>query len=133
MQPLPARTDGIWSHKCHVSVACPFQWIRRVRSSGVMRANRFGSTRCSPKPTTPRGGFMRWTSNGPRPRSLFRHALELNPSLTSTYTDFVFSTLLPEAKLDEALRELNDAIRADPLSADVRRTISDVQISAGLY
>jgi hypothetical protein len=28
----------------------------------------------------------------------FRRALELNPSLTSTYTDFVFSTLLPKAK-----------------------------------
>jgi adenylate cyclase len=63
----------------------------------------------------------------------FRHALELNPSLTTTYTDFVLSTLMPEGKLDESLRHLNVALKADPLSADVRRTLSLVQISAGLY
>ncbi len=63
----------------------------------------------------------------------FRHALELNPSLTTTSTDFVLSTLLPEGKLDEALRQLDAALAADPLSADVRRTMSLVQISAGLY
>lgn len=63
----------------------------------------------------------------------FRHALELNPGLTTTYTDFVISTLMPERKLDEALRLLNAALGADPLSADVRRTMSLVQINAGLY
>jgi tetratricopeptide (TPR) repeat protein len=63
----------------------------------------------------------------------FRHALELNPSLTTTSTDFVLSTLLPEGKLDEAMRQLDVALRADPLSSDVRRTLSMVQISAGLY
>ncbi len=63
----------------------------------------------------------------------FRHALDLNPSLTTTYTDFVLSTLVPEGKLDEALRLLDAALGADPLSADVRRTMSMVQISAGLY
>ena len=63
----------------------------------------------------------------------FRRALELNPSLTTTSTDFVLSTLLPEGKLDEAMRQLEVALSADPLSADVRRTLSMVQISAGLY
>jgi serine/threonine protein kinase len=63
----------------------------------------------------------------------FRHALELNPSLTTTYTDFVLSTLVPEGKLDEALRQLDVALSADPLSSDLRRTMSTVQISAGLY
>jgi len=63
----------------------------------------------------------------------FRHALELNPSLTTTSTDFVLSTLLPEGKLDEAMRQLEAALSADPLSPDVRRTLSTVQISAGLY
>jgi serine/threonine protein kinase len=63
----------------------------------------------------------------------FRHALDLNPRLTTTYTDFVLSTLLPEGKLDEALRVLDDALHADPLSADVRRTMSLVQISARQY
>jgi eukaryotic-like serine/threonine-protein kinase len=63
----------------------------------------------------------------------FRHALELNPSLTTTYTDFVISTLVPEGKLDEALRQLDVALSGDPLSSDVRRVMSTVQISAGLY
>ena len=63
----------------------------------------------------------------------FRRAIELNPSLTTTSTDFVISTLLPEGKLGEALRVLDDALHADPLSADVRRTMSMVQISARQY
>jgi len=63
----------------------------------------------------------------------FRHALDLNPSLTTTYTDFVVSTLVPEGKLDEALRLLDAALGADPWSSDLRRTMSTVQISAGLY
>jgi TolB-like protein/DNA-binding winged helix-turn-helix (wHTH) protein len=63
----------------------------------------------------------------------FRRALELNPSLTTTYTDFVLSTLFPEGKLDEAMRQLEAALRRDPLSLDVRRVLANIQISAGLY
>ena len=63
----------------------------------------------------------------------FRRALQLNPSLTSTYTDFALTTLLPEGKLDEAMRLLETATRADPLSLDVRRVLVHVQINAGLY
>jgi tetratricopeptide (TPR) repeat protein len=40
---------------------------------------------------------------------------------------------MPEGKLDDALRLLDTALGADPLSPDVRRTLSAVQISAGLY
>jgi TolB-like protein/DNA-binding winged helix-turn-helix (wHTH) protein len=63
----------------------------------------------------------------------FRRALELNPSLTTTYTDFVHSTLFPEGKLEEAMQLLEAALRADPLSLDVRRALAHVQISAGQY
>jgi TolB-like protein/DNA-binding winged helix-turn-helix (wHTH) protein len=63
----------------------------------------------------------------------FRRALQLNPSLTITYTDFVLSTLLPEGKLDEGMRLLETALRVDPLSLDVRRVLAHVQINAGLY
>jgi serine/threonine-protein kinase len=63
----------------------------------------------------------------------FRHALELNSSLTIIDTDFVLSTLVPEGKLDEALRQLNMALNVDPLSSDVQRTMSNVQISAGRF
>jgi tetratricopeptide (TPR) repeat protein len=69
----------------------------------------------------------------PEAERSFRRALELNPSLTTTYTDFVLSTLLPEGKLDEAMRQLEVALRGDPRSLDVRRVLANVQISAGLY
>ena len=63
----------------------------------------------------------------------FRHALSLNPALTTIYTDFVLSTLWPEGKLNEALLLLEAARRADPLSLDVRRVMATIQLSAGLY
>ncbi len=69
----------------------------------------------------------------PEAERSFRRALELNPSLTTTYTDLVLSTLLPEGKLDEAMRQLEVALRGDPRSLDVRRVLANVQISAGLY
>jgi TolB-like protein len=63
----------------------------------------------------------------------FRHAIQLNPSLTISSTDFVVAALLPEGKLNEALRVLKAALRADPLSPDVRRTMSIAQISTRQY
>ena len=65
--------------------------------------------------------------------SSFRHALSLNPVVTTIHTDFVLSTLFPEGKLDEALLFLEAARRTDPLSLDVRRVMATIQISAGLY
>ena len=44
----------------------------------------------------------------------YRHAMTLNPSLTTIYTDFVLSTLFPEGKLDEALSLLQAALLTDP-------------------
>ena len=55
----------------------------------------------------------------------FQRALELNPSLTSTHTNYVSSTLIPLGKLDEARRVLDAALRADPLSLDVQRFVGD--------
>jgi TolB-like protein/Tfp pilus assembly protein PilF len=63
----------------------------------------------------------------------FRRALALNRSLTTTHTDFVLSTLLPEGKLNEAMQLLETALLADPLSLDVRRILAHVQTNAGLY
>jgi TolB-like protein/DNA-binding winged helix-turn-helix (wHTH) protein len=63
----------------------------------------------------------------------FRRALELNPRLTATYSDLVLTTLLPQGKLAEAIRHLEDALRFDPVSPDVRRVLALVQIDAGLY
>ncbi len=63
----------------------------------------------------------------------FRHALSLNPAITTIHTDFVLSTLCPQGKLNEALLLLEAARRTDPLSLDVRRVMATIQISAGLY
>ena len=63
----------------------------------------------------------------------FQRAIELNPSLTRTYTNYATSTLIPLGKLDEAARLLEEALRADPLSLDVRRELAMVQIMAGRY
>jgi tetratricopeptide (TPR) repeat protein len=49
------------------------------------------------------------------------------------YGDFVVSTLLPWGRLDEALRVLQTALEADPLSLDLRRVLAYAQLSAGLY
>ena len=53
-------------------------------------------------------------------RKAFLTALDLNPSLTTTYTDFVLSTLMPMGRNAECLQQLEDARRVDPLSLDVR-------------
>ncbi len=63
----------------------------------------------------------------------FLQSLDLNPSLTTTHTDYVLWTLLPMGKVSEALRVLEDARRVDPLSLDVRRVLALVQLNAGLY
>jgi serine/threonine protein kinase/tetratricopeptide (TPR) repeat protein len=63
----------------------------------------------------------------------FRRAIDLEPSLTAVYGDFVFSTLLPWGRLDDALNTLETALRADPLSLDVRRLLARVQLNAGRY
>jgi len=63
----------------------------------------------------------------------FLRAIELNPSLTDSYTSYSTSTLRPLGKFDEALRVLRLASQNDPLSLDVRREIGIVQFLAGRY
>jgi TolB-like protein/Tfp pilus assembly protein PilF len=63
----------------------------------------------------------------------FQKAMALNPSLTTTHTDFVLSTLMPLGRLDDAVRVLEAARRADPESLDVRRALAHVQVEAGQY
>jgi serine/threonine-protein kinase len=63
----------------------------------------------------------------------FRRAIELEPSLTVMYGDFVLSTLLPWGRIDDSLSTMQTALHADPLSLDARRVLAYVQITAGLY
>ena len=52
---------------------------------------------------------------------------------TFTYTEFVLSSLLPQRRLAEALRYLNEAERRDPRSLDVRRVKALVLVEAERY
>ena len=63
----------------------------------------------------------------------FLRALDVNPSRTFTYTEFVLSSLLPQRRLAEALRYLNEAERRDPRSLDVRRVKALVLVEAERY
>ena len=63
----------------------------------------------------------------------FLQSLELNPSLTTTYTDFVHSTLRPMGKTSRALQQAEAARRIAPLSLEARRTLAVVQLDAGHY
>ena len=63
----------------------------------------------------------------------FRRAIDLNPSLTQSYTLYSRTTLVPLGKLDEAERLLQQAMGADPLSLNVQRETASVQIHIGRY
>ena len=66
-------------------------------------------------------------------RMSFLKSIELNPSLTTTYTDFVLGVLMPLGDTKEELKQLEAARVADPLSLDVRRIEAHVLIDAGRY
>ena len=59
--------------------------------------------------------------------------MELNPSLTTTYTDFVLSALLPMGRNIESVQQLEAARRVDPLSLDVRRMLVHVLVNVGRH
>jgi serine/threonine-protein kinase len=63
----------------------------------------------------------------------FRRALELNRNLPPLRTSFAISTLFPQGKVEEALRQLNMALSTDLPQPDVRRMLAWVQVSAGRY
>ena len=63
----------------------------------------------------------------------FRHAIELDPSRPRSYGDFALNLLLPLGRIEEALRQMHAAEKADPLSPEVHSVMGDVLISAGRY
>src|SRR5262252_6674971 len=50
----------------------------------------------------------------------FRHAIGLDPSSSTAHDHFAFNLLLPLGRVEEAVRELRIAAKADPLSSEVR-------------
>jgi tetratricopeptide (TPR) repeat protein len=63
----------------------------------------------------------------------FRHAMSLDPIGTPIINYFVLSTLEPWGRLDESLRTVTAALDADPLSLELRRTLSRIELSVGKY
>jgi TolB-like protein/Flp pilus assembly protein TadD len=63
----------------------------------------------------------------------FHRAIELNRNLASIYTSFAISALFPQGKVEDALGQLDVALRADAVPLDVRRNMAWVQVSAGRY
>jgi tetratricopeptide (TPR) repeat protein len=53
--------------------------------------------------------------------------------LSSTYINFVMSTLWPQGKVQESLRALDAGLRNDPLSVDLQALLAYVRVSAGQY
>ena len=72
---------------------------------------------------------LRWTDA----EASFRRAIASDPSLTTLQGDFVVSTLVPWGRLDDALKVMEAALAADPLSLDRRRVLGYVQLQAGQY
>ena len=69
----------------------------------------------------------------PAAEQAFRRALELNPSLTQTFTSFTMSTLQPLLRFDEAQQMLQTALANDPLSLEILQEIGIVHLLAGRY
>jgi len=65
--------------------------------------------------------------------SEFRRALELNPNSASTHYFYGFGFLLPENRIDEALKELRTALSLDPLSSIVATNYATTLMTAHRY
>jgi tetratricopeptide (TPR) repeat protein len=63
----------------------------------------------------------------------FRHAIELAPSRSETYRDFVLYFLLPAGRTGEAIRQMRVADRADPLSSEIHNSLAYALMTAGQY
>ena len=63
----------------------------------------------------------------------FRHAIGLDPSSSISHDHFAYNLLLPLGRVEEAVRELRVAAKADPLSSEVRNQLAFTLISAGKF
>src|SRR5262245_43322779 len=63
----------------------------------------------------------------------FRRAITLNPSLSWSRVGYAYWTLMQVGQLNDALAQLDLALRSDPLSLDVRRVRATVRVLAGQY
>ena len=65
--------------------------------------------------------------------SSFRRAIELGPGRSESYRHYATFLLLPLGRIEESLRQLRVAEKADPLSTAARFYLAYVLISAGRF
>jgi tetratricopeptide (TPR) repeat protein len=63
----------------------------------------------------------------------FRDAIGLDRSRATSHSDFAFNLLCPLGRIEEGLRELRVAEKADPLSSEVHVELAYTLLSAGRY
>jgi TolB-like protein len=63
----------------------------------------------------------------------FRRAIELDSSNSAAYNDFSNWLLLPLGRIDEAVRQLRLAAKADPLSPFIQQRLASMLILVGRY
>jgi serine/threonine-protein kinase len=63
----------------------------------------------------------------------FQRSIQINPNLSRTHRSYGFWALYQEGRLDEASKELQLALRIDPLSLDIPRMMAYIEVSDGQY
>ena len=63
--------------------------------------------------------------------SELKRAIELNPNYARAHQMYGYGVLGPQGRLDEAIRELKEAERLDPLSPIISANVGDLLFSAG--
>jgi tetratricopeptide (TPR) repeat protein len=63
----------------------------------------------------------------------FRRAIELNPNSELTRVNYAISLLSPLGRIDEAVQQLREAEKSDPLSPTLHYVYGEVLLSAGRY
>jgi TolB-like protein len=109
----------------------PFESAYSVMRAAAVKALEFDPL--LPEALAATGWVYSYEHDWPNAEKAFERAIELNPSLTQTYTSYSISTLEPLGKFDKALQLLQVALQNDPLSLDVLREIGQVQLLAGRY
>jgi TolB-like protein/Flp pilus assembly protein TadD len=113
-----------------------FHGISSAQAHPIMRAAALKALELDPllaEAHTAMGYVYSREFDWPKADQSFRRAIDLNPSLTQSYTLYARTTLWPLGKLAEAERFLQQAKGADPLSLDLQRETATVQIHSGRY
>jgi TolB-like protein/Flp pilus assembly protein TadD len=117
-------------------MSLPWQGIPFEKAYPIMRPAAVNALQLDPllaEAHAATGWVYSYERDWPNAEKAFQRALELNPSLTQTYTSYAISTLQPLGRFDKAMQLLDVASRNDPLSLDVLRETGQVQLLAGRY